>query len=143
MVIMEKKKIILAALIIISLFVWLPGLRVHPLGRPALPAGRSGNKLEKNSQALNLADSLERPRKRTAYKGWGRDPFTISRVSAPAAPGLQLGGIVYDIKDSYALINDEVLHTGDEVSGNKVIEIKQDRVILNDGIKDFELKLEQ
>ena len=67
----------------------------------------------------------------------------ITQAPVSHSSVLALGGIVYDEKDSYALINNQLLHIGDEVNGNRVVDIQQDRVILNDGNKDIELKLEQ
>ena len=54
-----------------------------------------------------------------------------------------MGGIIYDANDVCALINDELAHKGDSVDGKKVVEIYRDRVILNDGSKDIELRLEE
>lgn len=132
----KKKIIILAVLISVSVIVWLRGLR----GRPAA-AGRSDTVI--NGSALSPEHSRIGRRRRTDYKAWGRNPFVISSAPVSGFTGLQLGGIVYDVKDSYALINDEIVHTGDEINGNKVIKIEQNKVILNDGAKDIELIMEQ
>jgi hypothetical protein len=41
------------------------------------------------------------------------------------------------------MIGDIMVVKGDTIGGNKVIDIQPKRVILNDGIKDFELKIEK
>jgi len=76
----------------------------------------------------------------TAHELWGRDPFV--RKLAPAQSEKEsLEGIIWDEETPMAMINDSVVKVGDNVNGNTVIEIKQDCVILNDGRKNFELKL--
>lgn len=56
--------------------------------------------------------------------------------------GVILTGIFLDEKSPKALIGNVVVGIGDNVGGNTVIKIEKDRVILSDGSKDFELKLE-
>lgn len=75
---------------------------------------------------------------------WGRDPFS-GRVYAGGQEegGLNLVGIMFDKNNPAAIINDEIVEVGDKVNGNKIIEITKDRVILNDGGRNIELKLGQ
>lgn len=130
----DKKKAILVVLAVISVFIWHSGLK--PFSR-------------KKSGVLPvppLSGSLEQRRglkKRSNYKNWGRNPFIITKTPVSDSSRLSIGGIVYDEKDICALVNDQVVRAGDEVNGNRVVDIKPDRVILNDGNKDIELKLEQ
>lgn len=130
----DQKKAILVVLAVISVFIWYSSLK--PFFRKKsdiLPA------------APPLAGSLEQrrgQRKRSTYKNWGRTPFIITKTPVSDSSRLSIGGIVYDEKDICALINDQVVHVGDQVNENRVVDIRRDRVILNDGKKDFELKLE-
>jgi hypothetical protein len=41
------------------------------------------------------------------------------------------------------MIGDSIVTKGDVVNDNKVVDIKPDRVILNDGVNNFELKMEK
>lgn len=129
----DKKKAILAVLAFISVFIWYNGLKSSSKKKNNAPSGY----LETYSSGQKL-----KQKKRAGYKEWGRDPFVITQTPASHSSALALGGIVYDEKDSYVLINDQVLHRGDQVNGNRVVDIKRDRVILNDGNKDIELRLE-
>jgi len=52
-----------------------------------------------------------------------------------------LSGILEHGKEFKAMIGDAIVGKGDMIDGNKVIEVQRDKVILNDGKKDFELKL--
>lgn len=73
-----------------------------------------------------------------------RDPFsrsTIKPIEASYSPML-LSGILWDEKNPSAIINGRIVGIGDKVDGNTVVSIKQDSVILNDGISDFILRLE-
>lgn len=54
---------------------------------------------------------------------------------------LDLSGIVWEEESPKAIINGNIVTAGDMVGTSKVIEIKQDRVIMSDGITMFELKI--
>jgi hypothetical protein len=76
---------------------------------------------------------------------------SITSVARGNAPGsqiqasgvLQLKGVFLDQETPMALINDEVVSVGDKIGGSVVSAIKEDRVVLNDGKRDFQLLLEQ
>lgn len=73
-----------------------------------------------------------------------RDPFTVAPVASlrTTSHGLYLNGIAWDKEKPIAIINESILSVGDRVDGYIVVEIKEDRVLLNDGNSDFELKAE-
>jgi hypothetical protein len=79
--------------------------------------------------------------KPSGESAWGRNPFLPRKSGQDSAGGLTLGGVAWDEKSPKAIINDQIVGIGDEVAGNKVVDIKQDRVLLSDGVNDFELKL--
>lgn len=54
---------------------------------------------------------------------------------------LKLIGIVMDEEITAALINDEILYVGDEISGFKVTEIRANEVFLTRGLEKYTLKL--
>jgi len=63
------------------------------------------------------------------------------QVFAPLSD-ISLSGIIFNIEASVAIINNSIVKAGDQVGPNtKVVSIKSDAVVLNDGVKDFELKL--
>lgn len=74
-----------------------------------------------------------------------RDPFAFG--SAGGAQGgvlsLSLMGIIWNAAAPTAVINGNVVKAGDDVSGFKVKEILQDRVILESGTAALELKINQ
>lgn len=130
----DKKKIVLIMLVAISVFVWLRGLGVLGNNRRAknYPGG-----------ALSSSSSSARQARRSEYKDYKRNPFTAASVSQSQGAGLQLSGIIYDEKGLYALINDQIVHLADKIGEYTVIDITQGKVILNDGAKNVELKLEE
>ena len=70
-----------------------------------------------------------------------RDPFTLSPIEVDQGPHLQ--GIVWDAKHPTAVINGQILGVGSQFDGSKIVEIRKDRIIFNDGTKNFELILGQ
>lgn len=77
---------------------------------------------------------------------WGRDPFGLGKFMVKGEEGLvrlALNGIVWDGENPYAIINDEIVKKGDTIDGNIVVEIREESVILDDGLEQFTLKLWQ
>jgi hypothetical protein len=69
-----------------------------------------------------------------------RDPFTMNQEAATSS--MILSGILRDKKGLLAVINDNMTRVGDVVGDKKVVEIKEDRVILSDGASETVLILE-
>jgi len=87
---------------------------------------------------------LTRKAKKTAYSSWSRDPFSVSSAPIEEYAGLTLNGIMWwDKENPKAMINNNIVGIGDKVKEATVIDIKQDRVIFNDGSKNFELRLNE
>jgi type II secretory pathway component PulC len=79
-------------------------------------------------------------RKKTVYSQWGRSPFLPSEYIKKTT-SLVLNGILWDRDNPQAVINGKIVKVGSKIDSKEVIEIKEDRVILSDGTKIFELKL--
>ncbi|MEI8176639.1 MAG: hypothetical protein WCG78_07225 [Candidatus Omnitrophota bacterium] len=71
---------------------------------------------------------------------WKRDPFIVGG-GGEGNIELVLNGIVWDEKSPYAIINNAMVRSGDEVGGSKVVEIHKDKVVMNDGTNNFDLNL--
>ncbi|MDP3142888.1 MAG: hypothetical protein Q8N14_02935 [Candidatus Omnitrophota bacterium] len=74
-----------------------------------------------------------------------RDPFSAEVITPVKIPqgGLSLSGIFLDAKIPKAIIGDTIVGVGDKIEDKTITEIKKDRVILSDGSKDYELRLEK
>ncbi|MFH1854684.1 MAG: hypothetical protein ABH815_05170, partial [Candidatus Omnitrophota bacterium] len=77
-------------------------------------------------------------------KDWGRDPFypeTPFTGGEAGITGFMLNGIVWDKEAPYAIINSEVVKTGDKLNGASIIEITENKVILEQDGKRRTLEL--
>ncbi|MEK6728053.1 MAG: hypothetical protein AABY28_05235 [Candidatus Omnitrophota bacterium] len=137
----NKKLVVLAVLGLLAIFSLFYGI-FTPSKTRRLPQVK-----ESDIQSVRKVSMTEKPilaqrvTKRTNYTSWARNPFTLQKTSSKVFEGLILGGIMWDKEKPLAIINDEIVKIGDNVSGNIVVDIKQDKVILKDGAKDFELRI--
>lgn len=139
----NKKLIVLAVLGILAIFSLFYGIFTPSRMRRPPQATESDIQAERKVLLVEKAILTQRVTKRTNYASWGRNPFTLQKTSSKAFKSLILDGIMWDKEKSLAIINDEIVKIGERIGDNIVVEIKQDSVILNDGTKDFELKLGQ
>lgn len=133
---MQNKKVVI--LIVLSVFAAISlihGLTARPKARSAVPAITAPGNMVPTEGVF----SVERRAARSKFTSWKRSPFVPS--GTPASSNLVLSGIIWNKDKPKAMINDMILTKGDSVGENKIIDIKPDRVILNDGTKDFELKM--
>jgi len=136
---MRNKKVI--ALIILSILAVISLI----YGITASPKTRVKNVTVSQSQTVTSSPSVvstQRRARRSQYKIWKKSPFAREQVKSQA-PKMILNGIIWNNVRPRAMIGGEVLTKGDTVSGNKIIDIRPDKVILNDGTSDFELTMEK
>jgi len=72
---------------------------------------------------------------------WGADPFVRDWVMVNELVNLKLKAITLGGERPYALINDQILQVGDEISGKRVAKIESDNVTLEQGGRTFTLLL--
>ncbi len=72
---------------------------------------------------------------------WGSDPFVRDWILVSEVANLNLRAITVSPTGASALINDQILQVGDEISGKKVIRIDPDQVTLEQGGRTFTLTL--
>ena len=82
----------------------------------------------------------ERFAARTRFKGWRRHLFAPSGTYGDSS-ALVLNGIFAKGKTYKAMIGDTIVMKGDKIGPNTVVDVQKNKVILNDGTKDFELNL--
>jgi hypothetical protein len=75
---------------------------------------------------------------------WGRNPFNFPRSGGEpgSSGGLQLTAIMFHKEAGIAIINNQVVRTGDSIGERKVVSILRDRVVIRDLIGVYELTLE-
>ena len=141
----SKNVILLVVLIALVILVWARGLKA--------PAGKRGARkvVVKEETLIPWAEHKPSPpaqearQKRrlikSSFPDWGRNPFVLGAGGFSFAE-LRLTGIFWDEKAPYALINDVVVKAGDMVSGNQVVDITKESVVLRKGDKVIVLKIE-
>ena len=141
-------KIVSPFLIGIMVLVWVQALKGAGPRRPSersrgiaviagpadrLPSGGGG-------APVFMTPRMSGQPKKSSYPDWGRNPFVFSSA---VSQEFILGGILWDVNKPAAIISGEVVAKGDSVGSYVVVEVQPDRVILNDGEKDIELRLEK
>ena len=138
----DKKVIALIVLAVLAVISLIYGVTASPKGRAKSAVAVERQVAIALSQGTKNIVSTERLLKRSQFKAWKRNPF-VSGQKALAMTELTLNGIIWNKTKPKAMIGDALVVKGDTVGVNKVVDIQPDRVILNDGTKDFELKIEK
>jgi hypothetical protein len=81
--------------------------------------------------------------RRTEFAEWGRNPFMFTKTAGETLSEFSLNGVLWDTENPKAIINGRIVGVGDNVREYTVIEIMQNKVILSDGARDFELRVGQ
>jgi len=118
-----------------------PGAPAQPAAKPAAKPAPAKPGAAPQAGAAAVADS--RPKSDPIpFVNWGRDPFIqVKRQAdeATAISALSLSGISVKGKDRYALINSQIIHTGDMIGGFTVAKIEKDFVLLTRGGQTYTL----
>jgi len=143
---MDKNRIqiiITSFLAIIMIFVWINTIKNI---RKKISTNKANVQAYKDTLPALVSPASNK--KTDKVDAWVRDPFsgklyTSVRKQGNTPKTLSLAGIIWDKNKPAALINDKVVGVGDRVGGSTVVSIKNDRVLLNDGTNDFEIKIGQ
>ena len=83
-------------------------------------------------------------------KVWENDPFAPPSVQAApevvgreVPPVLSLSAILFSDEHSSAVINGKIFHIGDDISGQKILDIKRTYVIVGSEKKSYRLELKK
>lgn len=77
----------------------------------------------------------------TQPESWGGDPFVRDWIMINELAELNLKAITLGGDKAYALINDQILEAGDQISGKRIVLIESDKVTLEQGGRTFVLLL--
>lgn len=142
---MQNKKLI--ALIILSVGAVISlvyGILSPPeMKRKVLSKETAAVRRSEDVKTIEWVVPAKRYTKRTDFADWGKNPFLPKEVHTMPLTSLTLNGIVWDEDTPKAIINGEIVGVGDILGENRVVDIKPDKVILNDGTADLELTLEE
>jgi hypothetical protein len=118
-------------------------------GVSAAAAEATGAKAKAVQPAPAATDTAAKPAEATGAltpkvlppETWGADPFVRDWVMVNELANLKLKAITLGGERPYALINDQILQIGDEISGKRVTKIESDNVTLEQGGRTFTLLL--
>ncbi|MDP2905552.1 MAG: hypothetical protein Q8O22_04540 [Candidatus Omnitrophota bacterium] len=139
---MEKKKIEIIATAVLSLIFILAMANSLGVIRKKTGAAKAVSAQTAVVGAAQPAPQAERVMAAQENLQWVRCPFSGKAYSGEeVSSDLKLIGIIWDKLDPWAIINGRIVKPGASIGKNKVVEIREDRVILNNGMEDFVLLL--
>lgn len=132
----NRKLAILLVLVTAAIFVWVPKSK-------KTQGVSSTTSLVTFDQAIPVDRKV--PRRRTEFVDWGKDPFAWLKREEEAGEisDLALSCIIWNDEGSRAVIGKSIVREGDKIGDKTVKRIEQNRVILNDGTKDYVLELQE
>jgi hypothetical protein len=138
----------------IFLMVWslfpAPAFPQTPASQPAgknehAPASRKNGSAPQSLSDINLSFLKQRK----GSMDWGRDPFVLpvpsgepQQVMNEMEKPFSLSAIIYNNGAGTAIINGRILRKGDQIEGMEVGEVHPDRVLLREGLRNLELRVD-
>ncbi len=148
---MRQRILVLLGIAVAVLALYTFAFRPQPelKGVSAAAAEATGAKAKAVQPAPAVTDTAVKPAATTGAltpkvlppEIWGSDPFVRDWVMVNELANLKLKAITLGGERPYALINDQILQVGDEISGKRVVKIESDNVTLEQGGRTFTLLL--
>ena len=148
---MRQRILILLGIAVAVLVLYTFVLRPQPelKGVSTAAAEATGAKAEAVQPAPTATDAAATPAAATGAltpkvlppETWGADPFVRDWVMVNELANFRLKAITLGGERPYALINDQILQIGDEISGKRIASIESDNVTLEQGGRTFTLLL--
>ena len=148
---MRQRILVLLGIAVAVLALYTFVLRPQPelRGVSAAAAEATGAKAKAVQPAPAATDTAAKPAGTTGAltprvlppETWGTDPFVRDWVMVNELANLKLKATTLGGERPYALINDQILQVGDEISGKRVVKIESDNVTLEQGGRTFTLLL--
>jgi len=141
----DKKVIVLIVLTVLAAISLIYGVTASPKSRARKPDPAGYERevmMPPPQQDIKSAVPKKRNARRSQFQAWKRNPFVSSQTFSTTSQ-LALNGIIWSQTNPKAMIGDAIVARGDTIGSNKVVDIQPNKVILNDGTKDFELTIEK
>ena len=148
---MRQRILVLLGIAVAVLALYTFVLRPQPdlKGVSAAAAEATGAKTKAVQPAPTATDAAAKPAAATGAltpkvlppETWGADPFVRDWVMVNELANFRLKAITLGGDRPYALINDQILQIGDEISGKRIATIESDNVTLEQGGRMFTLLL--
>ncbi|MCK5580665.1 MAG: hypothetical protein KAJ18_05260 [Candidatus Omnitrophica bacterium] len=158
----KKLKMLLPVLVVVSVLVWVPNFKPIKYRRTSISKQAEMSARQEKLLALIVAGSPVEEKKVSRYKEWGSNPFFREAVHVKQAEvdeesvsvkaeqeivpvkideQFVVNGLFWNETKPSAIINDEVVGIGAAIGSYTVVDIRQDVILLNDGVRDFELRI--
>lgn len=134
----NRQRWVLSFLGVLVVLVWVRGLTVPPARSRRLAASM-------RSAAFKSSEELKPTS--TSTSEWGDNPFLVEhRAATPPVvedtKGHSLAGILWDLKNPVAILDNRLIKVGDQLGPWEVVEIRKEEVILSDGMTTQILRVE-
>ena len=151
---MDKKRleiILTTVLVIIFIFAWARATKVIKKKiTPKAPVAIDIAFKKATEVSLGQPETIVSVPRETTNKdssddiGWVRCCFSGKfYTSQDGMSNLDLSGILWDEVEPQAIINQEIFKREDKIGNYVIIDIERNKVILNDGEKNLELRLQE
>jgi len=132
-----RRSLIISGLLIVGAIIFLSAMNILIISSPDVERATSGRsaKSSRNSAEAETYTTAMQPdinlieRKATILDKMGR-VLTGSVINDEFASNFTLNGIIYDADNSWAIINNRMVRTGDVLDGAKVLSITPQKVVL-------------
>ncbi len=147
---MRQRVLVVLGLAVAVLVLYTFVIRPQPgLGGAGAAAAEATGSKAKAAQPVPAATEAAPPADTTSAltpkvlppETWGTDPFVRDWVMVNELANLSLKAITLGGERPYALVNDQILQEGDEISGKRIVKIESDKVTLEQGGRTFTLLL--
>lgn len=146
---MEKNKIkmlMFLVLLAVGAFFWLyPHLKRKGIVKEAVTRGYEVIEINEPNYAEDFFETQRRLEGKRSKLVWVRNPFILPQKETQTVESdvreLVLSGIAVDEVGRIAIVNDRIVREGDTISGVKIIEIKEDSIIVEKEGKSYTLRL--
>nr|MBU1328615.1 general secretion pathway protein GspB [Candidatus Omnitrophota bacterium] len=124
--------------------VFLIGLLLTNISKPR-KVEREPSMVQVPLAAISIISPATSADEYTSMASWDKDPFypeaPFINSGSGGIAGVILNGIVWDVKNSYAIINNEIVKLGDKVNEMTVVEINEKNVVLDENGQRYTLEL--
>jgi hypothetical protein len=132
----DKKLLILIILGAAGILSLIYGITAPVKAKGGIPVKEQDSYPPANVRSDKIISAIERRAKKTHFSSYKRNIFSQKSGGLTG-----LTGIIWDEKSPRAIIDDIVVGVGERAGEKTVVEIKKDRVILNDGTVNSEIQL--
>ncbi|MFH1848074.1 MAG: hypothetical protein ABH825_02520 [Candidatus Omnitrophota bacterium] len=134
---MEKKKTEIIITAVLGAVLVLILARNIPLAFKRRPSAAMQGRASVSRQVSRTASArrvpqAEQEKPEFEDKGWSRDPFFVGQIASGGSSdeSIVLNGIIWDQGNPSAIVNNTIVGEGEEIGKARIVEIKENSVIV-------------